>query len=101
MNYYKLESLENIKAIQEDASNALTELQMTIDDISSAINDLEHEVVDIEDYQALKDDVADLIVAIKTNNESARDQCLQFLKEYFTVDERRNITHEIERESQK
>ena len=84
------DKFENVLAILEELK---TELQAMEDEI----NDLSSEVVDIENYQGLKDDIADYIIAVQTDNEDAQTIMLRNLMMYFARDERENIAKEIEK----
>ena len=73
------------------------ELKEELQVLDDKINDLSSEVVDIEDYQGLKDDIADYIIAVQTDNEDAQAVMLKYLMGYVTRDERENIAKEIEK----
>ena len=81
----------------EDVMTAFEELKMELQAMEDEINDLSSEVVYIEDYQGLKDDIADYIIAVQTDNEDGQAIMLRNLMMYFTRDERENIAKEIER----
>ena len=81
----------------EDVMTAFEELKMELQAMEDEINDLSSEVVYIEDYQGLKDDIADYIIAVQTDNEDAQAIMLRNLMMYFTRDERENIAKEIEK----
>lgn len=76
---------------------AFEELKEGLQVLDDKINDLSSEVVDIQDYQGLKDDIADYIIAVQTDNEDAQAVMLKHLMGYFSRDERENILKEIEK----
>ena len=73
------------------------ELKEELQVLDDKINDLSSEVVEIEYYQSLKEDIADYIIAVQTDNEDAQAIMLRNLMMYFARDERENIAKEIER----
>ena len=75
----------------------LEELKTELQAMEDEINDLSSEAVDIQDYQCLKDDIADYIIAVETDNEDGQAAMLKHLMWYFARDERENIAKEIER----
>ena len=81
----------------ENVMAAFEELKTELQAIGDEINDLSSEVVDIETYQGLKDDIADYIIAVQTDNECGQSVMLKHLMGYFSHDERKNIAKEIER----
>ena len=76
---------------------AFEELKTDLQAMEDGINGLSGEVVDIQDYQGLKDDIADYIIAVQTDNEDAQAVMLRNLMMYFARDERENILKEIEK----
>ena len=80
-----------------DVVAAFENLKEGLQVLDDKINDLSSEVVDIEDYQGLKDDIADYIIAVQTDNEDGQAVMLKYLMGYFSRDERENIAKEIEK----
>lgn len=72
-------------------------LKEELQTLEDKIDNLSNEVVDIQDYQGLKDDIADYIIAVQTDNEDAQAIMLRNLMMYFARDERENIAKEIEK----
>lgn len=87
----------NLEDKFENVMTAFEELKMELQAMEDEINDLSSEVVDVEDYQGLKDDIADYIIAVQTDNEDGQAVMLRNLMMYFTRDERENIAKEIEK----
>lgn len=81
----------------ENVMTAFEELKTELQAMEDEINELSSEVVYIEDYQGLKDDIADYIIAVQTDNEDGQAVMLRNLMMYFTRDERENIAKEIEK----
>lgn len=80
----------------DEMMNALVNLYEKADDLQDGIKVLDEDVVPLEHYVSLKDDLADLIVLIKSG--SKNDKMVDFLLHtYFTYDERDNIMKEAER----
>jgi len=81
----------------ENVMIAVEELKTELQAMENEINDLSGEAVDIEDYQGLKDDIADYIIAVQTDNEDGQAIMLRNLMAYFMRDECENIAKEIEK----
>lgn len=80
----------------DEMMNALVNLYEKADDLQDGIKALDDDVVPLEHYISLKDDLADLIVLIKSGSKT--DKMVDFLLQtYFTYDERNNIMKEAER----
>ncbi len=87
----------NLEDKFENVMIAFEELKTELQAMEDEINDLSSEVVDIQDYQGLKDDIADYIIAVQTDDEDAQAAMLKHLMGYFARDERENIAKEIEK----
>lgn len=80
----------------DEMMNAIVNLYERADDLQEAINGIDDDLVPLEHYISLKDDLADLIVLIKSGIKT--DKMVDFLLQtYFTYDERDNIMKEAER----
>lgn len=79
----------------DEMMKAIVNLYDKADDLQGAINDLDDDLVPLEHYISLKDDLADLIVLIKSGSKT--DKMVDFLLQtYFTSNERENILKEAE-----
>lgn len=92
-----MDSMTIIEHKLDNLMKAYTELGIELQVMEETINRLSSEVVDIETYQGLKDDIADYIIATQTDNEDGQSVMLKHLMWYFSRDERENIAKEIER----
>ena len=80
----------------EELQKAFDALYAKVEDLQDVIDSVEEDVVPLEHYVSLKDDLADLIVLIKSGSNT--DKMVKFLmKAYFTSNERDNIKKEAER----
>lgn len=88
--------MEDLQDRFDDMMNAIVNLYERADDLQEAINGIDDDLVPLEHYVSLKDDLADLIVLIKSGSKT--DKMVDFLLQtYFTYDERGNIMKEAER----
>lgn len=92
-----MDSMTIIESKLDDLMTAYRELGIELQAMEETINSLSGEVVDIQDYQGLKDDIADYIIAVQTDNEDAQVAMLKHLMGYFSRNERENIAKEIEK----
>ncbi len=92
-----MDSMTIIESKLEDLVTAYRELGIELQAMEETINSLSGEVVEIEYFQSLKDDIADYIIAVQTDNEDAQAIMLRNLMMYFARDERENIAKEIEK----
>lgn len=77
------------RAVQKSLNEALERA----DYLEDVIDNLEEDVVSIEHYASLKDDLADLILLVLSGTET--DNMIQFLLHvYFSKNERENILKE-------
>lgn len=88
--------MDNLQDKFDDMMNAIVNLYERADDLQEAINGIDDDLVPLEHYISLKDDLADLIVLIKSGSKT--DKMVDFLLQtYFTSNERGNIMKEAER----
>lgn len=92
-----MDSMTVIESKLDDLMTAYRELGIELQAMEETINSLSGEVVDIQDYQGLKDDIADYIIAVQTDNKDAQAAMLKHLMWYFSKDERINIMKEIDK----
>ena len=92
-----MDSMTIIESKLDDLMTAYRELGIELQAMEETINSLSSEVVDIQDYQGLKDDIADYLIAVQTDDEDAQAAMLKHLMGYFARDERENIAKEIEK----
>lgn len=87
--------MDNLQDKFDDMMNAIVNLYERADDLQEAINGIDDDLVPLEHYVSLKDDLSDLIVLIKSGSKT--DKMVDFLLQtYFTSNERENILKEAE-----
>lgn len=76
----------------EELNQALQSVYAHMRVLQDLIDNIPEEVIPVEHYVSLKDDVADLIVATISNNESEKLRLITLiLKSYFTKSEREGV----------
>ena len=80
----------------EELNQALQSVYAHLRVLQDLIDNIPEEAIPVEHYVSLKDDVADLIVATISNNESEKLRLITLiLKSYFTKSERERIADAI------
>ena len=76
----------------EELNQALQSVYAHMRVLQDLIDNIPEEAIPVEHYVSLKDDVADLIVATISNNESEKLRLITLiLKSYFTKSEREGV----------
>ena len=86
---------EELKSRYEKIATLYYELGAELRQLEEDIGDLEQSVVSIEDYVGLKDDIADYVIAVKSDDQQGIAIMERYLMSYFAKDEREAINNVV------